>query len=225
MIFVGHQILSFPVPVVRSFFILWKMLLSSWNLPSDHLLICTNITFQYPKKWHCFVPFSSCCDPISTSPVPKSHIIMSHNSSDYNKKLPSPVPKKHLIQSPNLSWYDLISNCPVPKHHLVKSKKCIFMTISQLLLFPKVNLFCPIFHLVMAQCQLLLSQKVTTFCPIICLVMTLYQLLISQKVTLFVLFYISSWPNINFSCPQSHIVLFHHSSGYDLISTSPVQSS
>jgi hypothetical protein len=29
MIFMGHQILSCHVPVVRSFFILWKMLLSS----------------------------------------------------------------------------------------------------------------------------------------------------------------------------------------------------
>ncbi len=29
MIFMGHQILSCHVPVVRSFFIMWKMLLSS----------------------------------------------------------------------------------------------------------------------------------------------------------------------------------------------------
>jgi hypothetical protein len=50
MIYLGHQILSCHVLVVRSFFILWKILLSSQNLPYDHLLICTNITFQYPKK-------------------------------------------------------------------------------------------------------------------------------------------------------------------------------
>ncbi len=37
MIIMGHQILSCHVPVVRSFFILKKMLLSSWNLPYDHL--------------------------------------------------------------------------------------------------------------------------------------------------------------------------------------------
>ncbi len=57
MIFMGHQILSCRVPVVRSFFIFWKTLLSSWNLPYDHLPIYTNITFQqYPKKWPHFVP-------------------------------------------------------------------------------------------------------------------------------------------------------------------------
>ncbi len=56
MIIMQHQILSCHVPVVRSFFILWKMLLSSWNIPYDHLPICTNITFQYHKKWPCFVP-------------------------------------------------------------------------------------------------------------------------------------------------------------------------
>ncbi len=56
MIFMGHQISSCHVPVGRSFVILWKMLLSSWNLQCDHLLIYTNITFQYPKKWPCFVP-------------------------------------------------------------------------------------------------------------------------------------------------------------------------
>ncbi len=50
MVFMGHQILSCHVPVVRSFFILWKMLLLSQNLSYDHLQICANITFQYPKK-------------------------------------------------------------------------------------------------------------------------------------------------------------------------------
>jgi hypothetical protein len=50
MTFMRHQILSCHVSVVRSFFILWKMLLSSQNLPYDHLLTCDNIIFQYPKK-------------------------------------------------------------------------------------------------------------------------------------------------------------------------------
>ncbi len=56
MIFMGHQISSSHVPVIRSFFIFWKTLLSSWNLPYDHLPIHTNINFQYPKKWPSFVP-------------------------------------------------------------------------------------------------------------------------------------------------------------------------
>ncbi len=50
MIFMGHQISSCHVPVVRSFFILWKMLLSSKNLPYDHLPKYTYIIFCYPKK-------------------------------------------------------------------------------------------------------------------------------------------------------------------------------
>jgi hypothetical protein len=37
MLIMGHQISSCHVPVVRSFFILQKMLLSSLNLPYDHL--------------------------------------------------------------------------------------------------------------------------------------------------------------------------------------------
>jgi hypothetical protein len=49
IIFMGHQILSCHVTVVGSFFDLVKMLLSSQNLPYDHHLICTNITFHYPK--------------------------------------------------------------------------------------------------------------------------------------------------------------------------------
>ncbi len=78
-IFMGHQISSCHVPVVRSFFILCKMLLSSWNVPYDHLLICTNITFQYPKNDLVLSHNSSCDVQISTSPVSKSHIVMSHN--------------------------------------------------------------------------------------------------------------------------------------------------
>ncbi len=50
MIFMGHQISFFHVPVVGSFFIFWKTLLSSQNLPYDHLPIYTIITFHYSKK-------------------------------------------------------------------------------------------------------------------------------------------------------------------------------
>jgi hypothetical protein len=50
MIFMGHQISSYHVPVFRSFFIFWKTLLPLQNLPYDHLQIYTNITFQYPQK-------------------------------------------------------------------------------------------------------------------------------------------------------------------------------
>jgi hypothetical protein len=49
MIIMGHQISSYHVPVVGSFFILEKMPLSSLNLPFDHLPKYTNIIFHYPK--------------------------------------------------------------------------------------------------------------------------------------------------------------------------------
>ncbi len=56
MIFMGYQKSSCHILVVRSFFILWKMLLSSLNLPYDHISKFTNITLQYSNKWPCFVP-------------------------------------------------------------------------------------------------------------------------------------------------------------------------
>ncbi len=105
MIFMGHQISSCRVPVVRSFFIFWRTLSSSWNLSYDHLPlpIYTNIIFQYPKKIP-FLPHNSPCDdPISTSPVPKSHIVMSHNSSCYDPISTSSVPKSHIATSHNSS--------------------------------------------------------------------------------------------------------------------------
>ncbi len=43
---------------------------------------------------------------ISTSPVPKKHIVMFHNSSQRDSKSTSPVPKNHLVQSQNSSRYD-----------------------------------------------------------------------------------------------------------------------
>ncbi len=117
---------------------------------------------------------------ISTSPVPKKHIIMSHNLSWRDPKLTSPVPKNQLIQSQNLSCYDHKSTSPVPKSYLLLS------------------------HI--TYCYDLISTspvpKVTSFCPIICLVMTQCQLLLSQIVTLFVLWFVTLWPNINFSCPK-----------------------
>jgi hypothetical protein len=50
MIFMGHRISSYHVPIIRSFFIFPKTLLSSQNLLYDHLPIHTYITFQYPSQ-------------------------------------------------------------------------------------------------------------------------------------------------------------------------------
>jgi hypothetical protein len=118
------------------------MLLSSLNLPYDHLPKYTNIIFHYPKNDLVSSRNSSCdvtisilsqkvtllcpiihlvMTQISTSPVPKKHIVMSHNLSQRNPKLASPVPKNHLIQSQNSSRYDHKSTSPVPKSDLVLS--------------------------------------------------------------------------------------------------------
>jgi hypothetical protein len=125
---------------------------------------------------------SSCDDLISTSPVPKSHIVMSHNSSCYDPNINLSCPKKHMVMSHNSSQIDSKLTYPVPKITSFSPKICLVMTIS----------------------QLLLSQKVTSFCPIFHLVVTC---------------------NIDFSCPKSHLVLSHNSSCYDFISYSPVPKS
>ncbi len=149
MIITGHQISSCHVPVVRSFFILWKMLLSSLNLPYDHLPKYTNIIFHYPESVLVLSHNSSRDVPISTSPVPKSHIVMSHKSSLWPKyqlllsqKNTLLCPIIHLEETPNRP---LLSQ----KITSFSPKICLVMTIRQLLLSQKVTLFCPIFHLVM----------------------------------------------------------------------------
>ncbi len=93
MIFMGHQILSCHVPVVRSFFILWKMLLSE----IFHMITFLKVLishFSIPKSDLVFSHNSSHDVPISTSLVPKSHILMSHNSSRYNPNNNFSCPKK-----------------------------------------------------------------------------------------------------------------------------------
>ncbi len=94
---------------------------------------------------------------ISTSPVPKSHIDMSHYLSQRDPKLTSPVPRNHLVQSQNLSRYDHKSTSPVPKSDLV---------LSHILSCYDVISTSPV-------------QKTTLFCPIICLVLTQYHILLS----------------------------------------------
>jgi hypothetical protein len=102
---------------------------------------------------------------ISTSPVPKKHIIMSHNSARRDPKSTSPVPKNHLVQSQNLSCHDHKSTSPVPKSDLVLSHilSCYDVILSSPV--PKMTWFCPIVCLITTQHQLLLSQKVTLFVP------------------------------------------------------------
>ncbi len=90
---------------------------------------------------------------------------------------------------------------------------------------PKITLLCPIIHLEETRNWILPSQNITWFSPKICLVMTISQLLLSQKWPCSVPYFITLWLNINFSSPKSHLVLFHNSSCYDSISTSPVPKS
>jgi hypothetical protein len=102
---------------------------------------------------------------ISTSPVPKKQIVMSHNLSQRDPKSTSPVPKNHLVQSQNLSRYDHKSTSPVPKSVLILSHISSCYDVISTSPVPKVTLFCPLIHLVMTQYHILLSQKVTRFVP------------------------------------------------------------
>ncbi len=153
-----------------------------------------------------------------TSLCPVIHLVMTQIST-------SIVPKKHIVMSHDSSQKDLKLTSPVPKITLFSPKICLIMTKSQLLLSQKVTLFCPIFillwcnfvfscpkkHLVLSnnlsRCDSISYSpvpKIHLVCPIIRHVLTQYQLLLSQKVTFF---------------------LLHHSSCYDLTSSSPAPSS
>ncbi len=162
-------------------------MLSSLNLPYDHLPKYTDIIFRYLKNnlglshnSSCDVPISPYPVPkshiimslihlvmtqISTSPVPKKHIVMSHNLSQRDPKLTSPVPKNHLIRSQNSSRYDHKSSSPVPKSDLVLSHISSRYDVISTSPVPKTTLFCPIIHLVETHYQLILSQKDTLFVP------------------------------------------------------------
>ncbi len=84
---------------------------SSFWRPCHHLEIFHMITFQcilispssIPKSDLVLSHNSSCDDPISTSPVPKSHIVMFYNSSCYDPISTPPVPKSHIVMSHNSS--------------------------------------------------------------------------------------------------------------------------
>ncbi len=99
---------------------------------------------------------------ISSSPVPKKHIVMSHNSSQRDPKLTSPVPKNHLVQSQNPACYDHKSTSPVPKSDLILSHilSCYDVILSSLV--PKVTWFCPIICLIGA---FLKTQRHKHICP------------------------------------------------------------
>ncbi len=100
MIIMGHQISSCHVSVVRSFFILKRC--------CYHLVIFHMITFLSIIISSSIIPISdlvlshnSSRDvPISTSPVPKSHIIMSHISSCYDPNINFSCPQKTLYCVP-----------------------------------------------------------------------------------------------------------------------------
>ncbi len=122
------------------------------------LLLSQNITSLCPII-HLFMT------QISTSPVPKKHIIMSHSSSQRDQKLTSLVPKNHLVQSQNLSCLDHKSTSLVPKSDLILSHISSCYDVISSSPVPKVIWFCPIVRLIMTQHHILLSQKVTLFVP------------------------------------------------------------
>ncbi len=87
MIIMGHQISSCHVLVLRSFFILKK---GCYHLKIFHMITFLNILISssiIPKSDLVMSHNSSPDVPISTSLVPKSHIVMSHNSSCYEPNI------------------------------------------------------------------------------------------------------------------------------------------
>ncbi len=70
-IFMGHEISSFHAPVVSSFIVLFKNLVSSWSICYVHLVKLKLITLNCPKISPDFVKSASCTVPISTCTVQK----------------------------------------------------------------------------------------------------------------------------------------------------------
>ncbi len=121
--------------------------------------------FSIPKSDLVLSHYSSCDVPISTSPVPpiihlvmtqistslvpKKHIVMSHNLSGRDQKLTSPVQQKHLVQSQNSSCYDHKSTSPVPKCDVLLSHNSSCYDPISTSPVPKSQLVCPIICLVM----------------------------------------------------------------------------
>jgi hypothetical protein len=159
-----------------------------------HLKILHMITFLKLLKSHFGIPKSdlvlshnSSHDvPISTPLVLKSHIVMSHNSSRYDPNINFSCPKKHIIMSHNLSWRDLKSTSPVPKNQLVQSQNLPSYDHKSTSPVPKSHLV--LSHISSCYDPILTSPvpKVASFSPIICLVMTQYHILLSQNITMFV---------------------------------------
>ena len=132
------------------------------------------------KKVTSFCPvFHLVMTQISTSPVPKKHIVMSHNSSQRNPKLTSPVPKKPRSVPKFVSLWPYNFSCP---------KKWTCSVPYFILLWPNIDFSCPKCHLVLSH-NLSCYDSLSTYpvlkshpvFPIICLIMTQYQLLLSQK--------------------------------------------
>ncbi len=72
MIFMGHQILSCHVPVVRSFFIYFKIISSSWNCWYDHLPKYINITLKLPNMTFDKSKKTSCNELLSSFSASKA---------------------------------------------------------------------------------------------------------------------------------------------------------
>ncbi len=80
MIFMGHQIFSCHVPVVRSFSIDFKIIPSSWNCWYDHLPKYFNITLKLPNMTFDKSKKASCNELLSTFSASKSCLVLYHKS-------------------------------------------------------------------------------------------------------------------------------------------------
>jgi hypothetical protein len=124
--------------------------------------------------------------PISTSSVPKSHIVMSHKSSCYDPNINFSCHQKTHCYVPLFISKRLKINFSCPKNHLVQSQNLSCYDHKSTSPVPNSDLV--LSHISFCYDVIPTSPvpKVTSCCPIVCLVMTQYQLLLSQNVTLFV---------------------------------------
>ncbi len=162
--FMGHEISSFHAPVVSSFIVLFKNLVSSWSIRYVHLVKLKLITLYCPKISPDFVKSASRTVPISIRTVRKLSRTVPISTCTYPQfNLISW--KNHHVMSHNFTWFCRIIILYCPNFELY----C-----------PKIVLYCPNFNLYLPSIQFNLLKTSSCTVPQMHLILSNHYLVLSQ---------------------------------------------